>query len=214
MKMSENILYRRIIPLALTTIIAIIMFLEYYTGIPITVSSAQTITLWSTVIGLFGQLLGAVSLIILNIKYVQRKDDVKNRIHGTVMLGTLIAFIIVGLVYSSSHPTYRMIYDNINTPLQSAMMGVLGFYFITGAYRAFKIGNIESIAFMLSLLVILFMSAPIGNVIWPGFTDIGTWIQMVPNKAAIRGILIGVALGTIVLSYRTLIGREKGYLGE
>ena len=58
------------------------------------------------------------------------------------------------------------------------------------------------------------MSAPIGSAIWPGIEGLGQWIQTVPNKAATRGILICVALGTITLAYRTLQGREPSYLGE
>lgn len=211
--MSNEILYRKKIPLILTAVVATIMFLDFYTGAPFAVDSAKTIVSWSTIIRLFGQVLGVVSLLILNIGFIERKTP-KRWYFSVIMIGSFLLFVVVGLVFTSSSQLYKTMYDNVNVVLNSAMMGVLGFYFIIGAYRAFKLGSLESAAFMFSLIIILFMTAPIGTAIWPGFKDIGIWIQMVPNKAAIRGILIGVALGTIVLAFRTLLGRETGYLGD
>lgn len=208
----SNEIVRRTLPLVVTIVVALIMFLDYYTGAPVVVDFSRTVTSWSVVIGLFGQLLGVVALISMNARHLQKKTP-KRWYFSIMMLATLFLFFAVGLTATTSGAIYRVMYDNVVVPLESAMMGVLGFYFIIGGYKAFRGFSLEVAAFIISLLAILLMLAPIATAIWPGFTDIGSWIQLVPNRAAQRGVLIGVALGAIVLAFNTLLGREKGYLG-
>jgi len=208
----SNETVRRTLPLVVTIVVALIMFLDYYTGAPVVVDFSRTITSWSVVIGLFGQLLGVVALISINARHLQKKTP-KRWYFSIMMLATLFLFLAIGLATTASGAIYQLMYNNIVVPLESAMMGVLGFYFIIGGYKAFRGFSLDVAAFMLSLLAILLMLAPIATAIWPGFTDIGGWIQLVPNRAAQRGVLIGVSLGAIVLAFNTLLGRERGYLG-
>ena len=48
----------------------------------------------------------------------------------------------------------------------------------------------------------------------PGLGDIGrvsNWLMAIPVSAGARGILLGIALATIVTGVRVLIGQDRSY---
>lgn len=53
---------------------------------------------------------------------------------------------------------------------------------------------------------------PLGRLFLVWLPDIAGWIMNVPQLAAKRGIFIGVALGSIAMSMRIILGIERGYL--
>jgi hypothetical protein len=93
------------------------------------------------------------------------------------------------------------------------MWGLLAFYLASASFRALRDRNLESLLLLVSAILLMLLSAPIGGLI-PGVTNVANWVQNVPNTAGMRGILLGTALGAIGLSIRTLLGYEKGYLPE
>jgi hypothetical protein len=63
------------------------------------------------------------------------------------------------------------------------------------------------------LLFVMFVQAPIGEVLWPGGAAVGKWIVEIPAVGGMRGLNIVAALGLFVLAVRTFIGRERVTLG-
>ena len=44
--------------------------------------------------------------------------------------------------------------------------------------------------------------------------NVALWVVQVPNTAGQRAITIGIALGTVAMSLRLLLGIERGLLGR
>jgi len=53
---------------------------------------------------------------------------------------------------------------------------------------------------------------PVGKLLLAYLPKIADWIMNIPQLAAKRGILIGVALGGIAMSLRIIVGIERTYL--
>jgi hypothetical protein len=62
-------------------------------------------------------------------------------------------------------------------------------------------------------MFVLMNIAPIGAVIHPILPEIGKWFINIPNTAGNRGILMCVAIGTVALGLRQMVGLERAYLG-
>jgi hypothetical protein len=112
-----------------------------------------------------------------------------------------------------SNPVYVWIDQNVFNPLARSMYAILGFFIITASYRAMRARNLEATLLLVSGITVMLRNAPIGEIIWPGFPIIGTWILDVPSNAVNRGILIGVGIGTILYGVRVVLGYERSYLG-
>ena len=65
------------------------------------------------------------------------------------------------------------------------------------------------VLFTVVLLVILVGALPLPQVEF--FRQIRDWLMAVPVSAGARGILLGIALATVVTGVRVLIGQDRSY---
>jgi hypothetical protein len=71
-----------------------------------------------------------------------------------------------------------------------------------------------SIVFLVTLFVLLLSSGPLFGIEIPIFTGtIGPIINKYLSVGALRGLLIGVSLGTLATGLRILIGADRPYGG-
>jgi len=59
----------------------------------------------------------------------------------------------------------------------------------------------------------MFRLAPLGEVISPAIPVIGLWMLEVVNRAALRGMQIGLGIGGIYTAIRTWLGMERAATG-
>ncbi len=88
---------------------------------------------------------------------------------------------------------------------------MLALFIVTAAFRAFRVNNFESFFFVLFAIIVLLGQVPISIYLWPELPIVKDWIINVPALAGVRGILLGVALGTIATGLRILMGTDRPY---
>jgi hypothetical protein len=64
---------------------------------------------------------------------------------------------------------------------------------------------------LLTALIVLIGQVPLSVALAPAIGDLKDWILTVPTVAGIRGILLGVALGTLVTALRLLTTLDRPY---
>jgi hypothetical protein len=112
-----------------------------------------------------------------------------------------------------TNPVLRFVLDNIYTRLYGAAWSFEGFFAAYGFYKAFKVRNVESGVLLACALVLLLTAAPVMESLFgSGLTSVGNWIMDVPNNSAQRGLMIAGGFGIILLGFRTILGKERGYL--
>jgi hypothetical protein len=174
------------------------------------VDSVRTTAL---VIAAFALGVGAISLCMLHGKKISTGH--KDAPYSAVLLAGLGITIVVGLFFTgkTSSATYRFIFARILTAAESSFFSMLCYYIVSAAYRAFRARNLDAAIFLVSGTLVMLGNVPVGAVIWSKFPAIGTWIMNVPNTAAMRGILLGAALGFMATSLRIIIGLERSHFG-
>ncbi len=103
--------------------------------------------------------------------------------------------------------------SNIQVPVESTLMGVLAVTLVYAAARLVTLRpNIFSVLFVLTLLVTLITSTQFGLNTGSGQALRNFIVHGLASGGA-RGILIGVALGTIATGLRVIIGSDRPYDG-
>jgi hypothetical protein len=104
------------------------------------------------------------------------------------------------------------LFEAVQVSLEAALASLLVFFLVYAAYRLMRREvTIWNTIFSLALIVVL-----IG---WIPAQSLGTlgglrdWFVEIPVSAGARGILIGVALGTLMVGVRVLTGQDRSIRG-
>jgi hypothetical protein len=108
---------------------------------------------------------------------------------------------------------FKWLFNNVMVPLDATMFSLLAFFMASAAYRTFRARTPEATVLLVVAVVVMLGRVPIGELINHRFPQICEWFMMYPSVAAKRGILFGVALGSIATSLRIILGIERSHLG-
>ena len=169
-----------------------------------------------------GLILGAVALWIGVINMVrvhggQLRSGKGNVFYHIAFFIGLILTLILGVFYGMGNPMGTWLYDAVIVPTEASLLAVLA---VSLTYLLTKIINqrrdLFSIVFLITVLVGLFISVPFLEQEFPflstGTNLIKSLLHFVSN-GAVRGILIGVALGSIATGLRVILGSDRPYGG-
>jgi hypothetical protein len=100
--------------------------------------------------------------------------------------------------------------ESVQISIESALSGLLLFALVYGAYRLMRRRvTWAGVLFTVVLLLILLGALPLPGL--AALSIVRDWLLAVPVSAGARGILLGIALATIVTGVRVLIGQDRSY---
>lgn len=100
--------------------------------------------------------------------------------------------------------------ETVQVSIESALAGLLLFALVYGAYRMMRRRvTWAAVLFTLVLLVVLLGALPLPGA--ASFAIARDWLLAVPVSAGARGILLGIALATVVTGVRVLVGQDRSY---
>lgn len=217
---------KRTVPLILAFISGIVMVIAFFCREgSVADNLSQEFLIWSSIIGGFSLLLGAVSIVRVQWKNVSHRKS-----GWGFSIVTLVAVVISGLPAvlpvswsplfgRSTGSIYDWIFVYISTPMSGTMFGILAFYIASAAYRAFRARTAEATLLLVTASLVMLWRIPMGEAflgsISPHLVDlINTYVMKGINLAVQRGIIIGAALGAASMSLRILLGIERTYMGR
>ncbi len=100
--------------------------------------------------------------------------------------------------------------ESVQVSIESALAGLVLFALVYGALRLMRRRvTWWGMLFTLVLLIILIGALPLPGA--AGLVSLRDWLMAVPVSAGARGILLGIALATVVTGVRVLIGQDRSY---
>ncbi len=123
------------------------------------------------------------------------------RTRDATLLLVAAALVMLGRVPGGEHAMM---------PLTAAVMVLFAAFLILEA-RGQLVRAKRGLYLGLAVLCLLLIY-PLGRYLQANLAPIADWIMNVPQLAAKRGILIGVALGAIAMALRIILGIERSYL--
>jgi ABC-type sugar transport system permease subunit len=131
---------------------------------------------------------------------------------AALTLGLLIAERLL-FVSDPTHPVSGFIFDHIITPMQTSLGALLAIFLAVAAFRMLRRRRTAGAAwFLLSALVVLMTQVPLPFTFNADGTanGVGQVFNLMRNvvdtftTGGMRGLLLGVALGTIATAFRVL----------
>lgn len=164
----------------------------------------------ASTVAAFALLLGLANLAGVHLRKVRQRAAGWG--YSLVLLAALVATLVIGLVSGGPASAWmQRLFDAVLFPLEATLYSLLAFFFVAAVYRAFRVKNFESALFVFFGIVALLGQLPIGVLIWDQLPAIRDWVFDVPVVAGMRGILMGVALGTLATGVRVLLGMDRPY---
>lgn len=186
-------------------------------GLLFSLPAINRITLgWGSLLAAFALLLGILNLLIV---HSRRLFNEKN-IYSGILVISLLAVVTVAVSdqVGTTDGALAFVFESIQVPLEAAFASLLAFFLIFAGMNIFRRRgrSFESILFLVVVIVAL-----IGNVV-PRFLFVPTAVSVFMTRlsliinevvvySGVRGLLIGIALGAIMLSIRLLLGIERPY---
>jgi hypothetical protein len=180
---------------------------------------------WARIIGAFALVLGLGSL------FRTHWDKIRQRRRGEwpysiVTLASFVLMVWAGLVYGNGEGSvgtrlltveegtlFQWLFDNVEVPLDATMFALLSFFIASAAYRTFRARNLEATLLLITAVIVMLGRVPLGEMMHERMPGLYEWIMQYPAVAGKRGILFGVALGSIATSLRIILGIERSHLG-
>lgn len=172
---------------------------------------------WAATLIALALLVGLLSVAGTHIRRVLRRDADWG--YSMVLLLGLFAVIGAGIFggpnvrfpQSLAEEPIRWMFTAIYEPLASSLLALLTFFSLSAALRALRRRSAEALVIVLVALVVLVMQlAPVAGLPYVGAAL--QWMNDYIVLAGARGLLLGVALGTVVASMRVLLGFDQPYL--
>lgn len=155
---------------------------------------------------------------LLSVHTDKARHDKKSGVYSALLVISLLGTFFLGLFLRPGHQAMQVMVKGIILPIEAALMGILTISLLYAAIRLLRRRvDVTSVIFLLTAVIILFGSVtlpavlPFGEI--PLLGDFSRWVTQVWALGGMRGILIGVALGSFVTGLRVLFGADRPYGG-
>jgi hypothetical protein len=202
----------RIIPIlsAMAAISAgIIVLLGYFVSIDPLPDLRLLLTDWAIVIAGMAVLVGIFNLVAVQMEKIRTRQ--KCGVYGALLVLSLIDTFGFGLLLGPDDPFMRMAVDAVIVPVEAALMSILAVTLIYASIRLFRRRmDATSVLFLVAAVVFMvaMMPTPFGPI--PGERII-LFVEGAVARGGARGLLIGIALGTLLTGVRVLFGADRPY---
>jgi hypothetical protein len=208
-----NRIVKKILPIT-NAIIAVIsgMFVVLGYFIPTIFGGIQsTLIGWAIILAAFALLLGIFNLALVHWK--KASSESQGRIYSVTLLVSLFLTILLASISGPTSSLSLWLFNTFQVPIEISLLAVLAVVLVyAGARLLTRRPKWNTILFLVTVLVVLMGAVPllfIGEI--APLNILRDWITQVPAIAGARGLLLGVALGTVATGLRILIGSDRPY---
>ncbi len=176
----------------------------------------STLLQWATSLSAVALLIGLVNLGSVHGRKLDDEGDFP--FNSLVLVLAMVITFVVVLVWGPASTGAMFILNYIQIPVETSLMAILAVTLIYASARLIRRKTETfSLVFIGTTLVILLTTSPLITDLFPEIgsrlQDLRLWIANVPATAGARGILLGIALGTIATGIRVLMGTDRPYGG-
>jgi hypothetical protein len=202
----------RVVTAAFAIAAGIIVLLGYF--FPAQLEPLRLLLLdWAVIIAGMAVLVGIFNLVAVQMDKFRTRQ--KGGVYGIILVvSLLITFLGLGVWVGPNAPSMQFAMNAIIVPVEASLMAILAITLIYASIRILRRRvDVMSIVFLAvaMLFLILIMPTPVGPI--PGSQAVLDFLGMF-SEGGTRGLLIGIALGTLLTGLRVLFGVDRPYGGS
>jgi len=168
---------------------------------------------WAIIIAAMAVLIGIYNLIAVQMEKIRARQ--KGGTYGALLVVSLIVTFGLGLILGPENPYMRLTVDAIIMPVEASLMAILAVTLIYASIRLLRrLADVMGVLFLVVAVIFLIAIVPTP---FGGLTPIQDFILQVAgmfSRGGARGLLIGIALGTLLTGLRVLFGIDRPYGGN
>ena len=190
----------------------LIVLLGYF--LPALAGWRDEILRWAVILAAVLLLVGVINLARVHWrKFARQQSGGWYSLILLISLGLTLVVAVAGYI-SGDARILTWLFNYVQVPIESSLMAILA---IVLAYAAARMLNrsidLFSILFIGVVVIVLLGTITLPMVEIGLLRDFRNWIVQVVAMAGARGILLGVALGTIATGLRVIFGADRPYGG-
>lgn len=193
----------------------VIVLLGYFIDLPLLVYIREHFLLWAMLVAAVATWVGAANLISVHWKKAAQKQP--GAVYSIILVVAFAVTLIGGLAENVIQPgkqPLQPVVNSIQVPVEASLMALLTVLLVYAAVVLVRRRqDVMVFVFLASAVVFLILGSgliPLINV--PFLQDLADSINRLP-LAGTRGILLGVALGSLATGIRILLGADRPYEG-
>jgi hypothetical protein len=170
---------------------------------------------WAVILAGAAAIVGIFNLLRVHWEKIARRE--KGGSYSALLIASMISVFILGLILRPENPLFRQIIVNgIIFPAEAALLGLLTVSLLYAGIRMLRRrADLIGFVFLITAIILILGSAtlPFGDVPLIGGL-VRPWVVNIFALGGARGILIGVALGSLLTGLRVLFGADRPYGGN
>jgi hypothetical protein len=205
---------KRGLPIAIAVVVGLITLLGLLLPASPLGNIGSTLLRWAAFLAAFALLLGVLNLFVVHLNRL-----FSGNFYSGVLVLSLLAVLALGFtdLMGLTSVAVARTFDWIQAPLEAAFASLLAFVLLFTGFQLLRHRRtLGTVLFILTAVFILISQALSTAIFVPESAAIlleqsAAFLDQVVVTSGMRGLLIGIALGTITLTIRLLAGAERPY---
>jgi hypothetical protein len=202
----------RIFTAAFAIAAGLIVLLGYF--YPAQLESLRLVLIdWAIILAGMAVLIGIYNLVAVQMEKFRTRQ--KGGVYGILLVVSLIITFGLGLILGPEHPYMRLAVDAIIVPVEASLMAILAVTLIYASIRLLRRRvDLTSVLFLVVAVIFLLAIMPTPLAALRPLQDFTFQVTGMFSRGGARGLLIGIALGTLLTGLRVLFGIDRPYGGN
>src|SRR5687768_15963398 len=203
----------RVVTAAFAIAAGVIVLLGYF--FPAQLGPLRILLLdWAVVIAAMAVLVGIYNLAAVQIEKFRAGQ--KGGVYGILLVISLLITFGLGVILGPQNQYMQLAMNAIVVPVEASLMAILAVTLIYATIRLLRRRvDVMSVLFLIVAVIflILMMPTPFGPILGDGGTQLAVDFLGMLSGGGACGLLIGIALGTLLTGLRVLFGVDRPYGG-
>jgi hypothetical protein len=192
----------------------IFVLLGYFIEHEVILSLRLILMRWAVLLAAVALLLGLFNLLAVHWDKVSKQE--RGWPYSALLILAFLVTIVLGMAFGPDNEITLLLFNYVQLPVEASLMALLAVSLVVAGFRIIsQRRDLVSLVFVGTALLILLGTGP-----WPILSESGlyvfmgeirNWLAQVWAAGGARGILLGVALGSIVTGLRVLMAIDRPY---